>query len=232
MMRSTDCGRAWKESKQPPAFAKVPAGETGSAVDHTFWLTPGHASEPDVWFSGTSPQGVFRSADGGDTWQAFSYINDDPQYREWMGTVQDGTPDDAKMHSIIVDPRDAKHMYFGVSGGGVHETKGGGKSWQVIIDGMEVVQGYNLDPKLPTCHDRHCLHFFRPVCVTSVSPIPRVAQGYACFNRDECLPTESPCATCRFRAQCAWQVPPACSRLRQRRCWRNARAHRAWRGWI
>lgn len=157
MMRSADRGRTWKESRQPPAFARVAEGEKGRAVDHTFWLTPGHASEPGVWFAGTSPQGLFRSADGGDTWQAFSYINDDMQYREWMGTVQDGTPDGPKMHSIIVDPRDAKHMVFGMSGGGVHETKDGGKTWQVIIDGMEVVQGYNLDPKLPTCHDPHCL---------------------------------------------------------------------------
>lgn len=157
LMRSTDRGRSWKEAKQPPAFVKAPEGEKGRAVDHTFWLTPGHADEPDVWFAGTSPQGLFRSADGGDTWQAFSYINDDKQYREWMGTVQDGTPDGPKMHSIIVDPRNAKHMLFGMSGGGVHETKDGGKSWKVIINGMEVVQGYNLDPKNPTCHDPHCV---------------------------------------------------------------------------
>ena len=155
MMRSTDCGRAWKESKQPPAFAKVPAGETGSAVDHTFWLTPGHASEPDVWFSGTSPQGVFRSADGGDTWQAFSYINDDPQYREWMGTVQDGTPDGPKLHSVIVDPRDPAHLLFGMSGGGVHESRDVGLSWTPLIQGMEVVEG--MDPATITFHDPHCV---------------------------------------------------------------------------
>jgi L-2,4-diaminobutyrate decarboxylase len=34
-----------------------------------------------------------------------------------MGTVQDGTPDGPKLHSIIVDPRDPKHLYFGMSGG-------------------------------------------------------------------------------------------------------------------
>lgn len=157
LMRSTDRGRTWQESKQPPAFAKVPEGEKGRAVDHTFWLTPGHADEPGVWFAGTSPQGLFRSSDGGVTWQPFSIINDDLTYRQWMGTVQDGTPDGPKLHSIIIDPRDAKHMLFGMSGGGVHETKDGGKTWKVIIDGMEVVQGYNLDPKNPTCHDPHCL---------------------------------------------------------------------------
>ena len=157
MMRSTDRGRNWQESKQPPAFPKAPDDETGRSVDHTFWLTPGHHDEPGVWFAGTSPQGLFRSIDGGSTWQPFSPINDDLTYRKWMGTAQDGTPDGPKLHSIIVDPRDAKHMFFGMSGGGVHESRDGGKSWQVIIDGMEVVEGFNFDRNDPTFHDPHCL---------------------------------------------------------------------------
>jgi photosystem II stability/assembly factor-like uncharacterized protein len=157
VFRSTDMGKTWEEAGQPPAFAKAPEGEKGRSVDHTFWLTPAHANEPNVWYAGTSPQGLFRSVDGGETWAPFSIINDDPQYREWMGTVQDGTPDGPKLHSIIVDPRDPKHLYFGMSGGGVHESLDGGNTWRVMIDGMEVVEGYGLDPKLPTCHDPHCL---------------------------------------------------------------------------
>jgi hypothetical protein len=157
MYRSTDAGRTFKEVKQPPAFPKVAEGEKGRSVGHTFWLTPAHANEPNVWYAGTSPQGLFRTEDGGDTWAPFSTINDDPQYREWMGTVQDGTPDGPKMHSIIVDPRDPKHLYFGMSGGGVHETRDGGANWRVLIDGMEVVEGFGFDPKLPTFHDPHVL---------------------------------------------------------------------------
>jgi photosystem II stability/assembly factor-like uncharacterized protein len=157
IFRSTDMGKTWKEAAQPPAFAKAPEGEKGRSVDHTFWLTPAHANEPNVWYAGTSPQGLFRSEDGGVTWAPFSTINDDPQYREWMGTVQDGTPDGPKMHSIMIDPRDPKHMYFGMSGGGVHESLDGGTNWRVLINGMEVVQGYGLDPSIPTCHDPHCL---------------------------------------------------------------------------
>ncbi len=36
------------------------------------------ADGPEVWYAGTSPQGLFRSADGGVTWAPFSSINDDP----------------------------------------------------------------------------------------------------------------------------------------------------------
>ena len=121
VFRSIDRGRNWKEAARPPAFSKsADGGDKGRAVDHTFWLVPGPAAEPDVWYAGTSPQGLFRSADGGVTWEPFSSINDDAQYRTWMGTVQDGTPDGPKLHSIIVDPRDSAHLYIAMSSGGVH----------------------------------------------------------------------------------------------------------------
>ena len=152
IFRSTDMGKNWKEAARPPAFKKQEGGRT---VNHTFWLTPAHKNEPNVWYAGTSPQGLFRSEDGGVSWNEFSGINDDKQYREWMGTVQDGTPDGPKMHSIIVDPRDPKHLYFAMSGGGVHETLDGGKRWKPLIEGMDVVGGF--DPKTVTFHDPHCV---------------------------------------------------------------------------
>jgi photosystem II stability/assembly factor-like uncharacterized protein len=155
IMRSTDLGRTWKEAAKPPAFGPAAAGTAARAVDHTFWLAPGPADEAGAWYAGTSPQGLFRSEDGGLTWAPTSCINDDPQYRQWMGTVQDGTPDGPKLHSIIVDPRDSKHLYFAMSGGGVHESLDGGRTFAPLVDGMEVVEGF--DPNDITFHDPHCV---------------------------------------------------------------------------
>jgi len=155
MFRSTDAGKTWKEAVAPPAFPKVPEGEKGRAVGHTFWLTPCHTNEPNAWYAGTSPQGLFRSDDGGNTWRAFSYINNDPQYREWMGSVQDGTPDGPKLHSILVDPRNPKHLYFAMSGGGVHESIDGGKTFVPLVQGLDVVEGFNQ--ATITFHDPHCV---------------------------------------------------------------------------
>ena len=154
IFRSTDLGRTWNEATKPPAFGPA-AGTQARAVDHTFWLTPGPADEADVWYAGTSPQGLFRSEDGGVTWVPTSCINDDPQYRQRMGTVQDGTPDGPKLHSIIVDPRDSKHMYFAMSGGGMHESLDGGGTFAPLVEGMEVVEGF--DPAVITFHDPHCV---------------------------------------------------------------------------
>ncbi|MGQ0742709.1 MAG: WD40/YVTN/BNR-like repeat-containing protein [Alphaproteobacteria bacterium] len=155
IFRSTDYGKSWKESARPPAFAKAREGENGRAVDHTFWLTPCHANEPDAWYAGTSPQGIFRSSDGGQSWDPFTSVNDDPRMREWMGTAQEGTPDGPKMHSVIVDPRDPDHLYFGMSGGGVHESRDRGRSWKLLLDGLDVVEGF--DRSNPAVHDPHCV---------------------------------------------------------------------------
>jgi photosystem II stability/assembly factor-like uncharacterized protein len=155
IFRSTDRGKTWKEAAKPPAFQKADEGGKGRSVGHVFWLTPCHANEPNVWYAGTSPQGLFRSEDGGTTWAPFSYINEDPQYIEWMGSVQDGTPDGPKLHSIIVDPRDPRHLYFAMSGGGVHESVDGGKTFTPLVNGHDVVEGF--DPATVTFHDPHCM---------------------------------------------------------------------------
>ena len=155
IFRSTDFGATWAEAKQPPAFPKAPDGETGRAVDHTFWLTPSNASEPGVWYAGASPHGLFRSEDGGASWAPVSGLNDDPQYRVWMGGPQDGTPDGPKLHSVIVDPRDAGHLYVAMSSGGVHESRDRGASWKPLVQGLEVVGGFDVSDI--STHDPHCV---------------------------------------------------------------------------
>jgi photosystem II stability/assembly factor-like uncharacterized protein len=153
--RSTNLGKSWEEVPQPPAFSKARDGEEARGVGHTFWLQPAHESETDVWYAGTSPQGLFRSADGGRHWQPFSMINDDPQYRTWFGSPKDGTPDGPKLHSIAVDPRDPRHLYFAMSSGGIHESTDGGASFKPLIKGMEVVDGLNAANVV--FHDPHCM---------------------------------------------------------------------------
>ena len=155
IFRSHDLGKTWLEAARPPAFGPAVNGLPARSVAHTFWLAPGPDDERDMWYAGTSPQGLFRSEDGGANWAPFSVINDDPQYREWMGSVQDGTPDGPKLHSIIIDPRDARHIYFAMSGGGVHESLDGGDSFTPLVDGMEVVEGF--DTTTITFHDPHCV---------------------------------------------------------------------------
>jgi photosystem II stability/assembly factor-like uncharacterized protein len=162
VFRSTDDGKTWKEASEPPAFAKAPEGQKGRVVDHVFWLAPGHPSEPDVWYAGTSPQGLFRSEDRGDTWQSVTGFNDHPMRPQWTGGEQDGTPDGPKMHSILIDPRDANHMYLGMSSGGVFESVDKGNDWKPLNAGCRA--DFFPDPYPEYGHDPHrvLLHPLEP----------------------------------------------------------------------
>jgi photosystem II stability/assembly factor-like uncharacterized protein len=160
VFRSLDLGRTWKECASPPAFA------TGDRLERSlravFWLTPAHTNEPGVWYAGGSPQGLFRSEDGGDTWAPVSGWNDHPQWEQWAEWPEEGTPDGSMLHSINIDPRDPTHLYIGLSGGGVFESVDGGADWKPLNAGS--VATFLPDPEPEFGHDPHCvrLHPLRP----------------------------------------------------------------------
>ncbi len=162
VFRSADFGKTWQEAAQPPAFRKAPEGEKGLVLDHVFWLTPGHPSEPGVWYAGSSPQGLFRSGDAGVTWEGVAGFNQHPMRTAWTGGEQDGTPDGPKLHSILIDPRDPNHMYIGMSSGGVFESTDKGMSWKPLNKGCAADFLPIPDPEYG--HDPHCvqLHAFKP----------------------------------------------------------------------
>jgi len=182
---STDLGRTWAEAVRPPAFPKVAvaAGATagdspsetaavepasgaangpdgggaskGRAVDANFWLTPGHISQPEVWWAGTVPHGLFRSHDGGVTWDGIDGFNRNPAGVSWDAPGFFSTPDGAITHSVLIDPRDADHMYVGLSIGGLFETRDGGVHWTPLNRG--VAADFLPDPTVPYGHDPHCV---------------------------------------------------------------------------
>jgi photosystem II stability/assembly factor-like uncharacterized protein len=158
VFRSTDFGESWQEALHPPQF---PRGHRRS-VDHVFWLTPGHADEPEVWYAGTSPQGLFRSEDGGRRWDGVAGLNDHPLLDTWTGGEKDGTPDGPKLHSILIDPRDKRRMYVGMSGGGVFRSDDQGATWRPLNAGSRA--DFFPDPYPEYGQDPHrvALHPLRP----------------------------------------------------------------------
>jgi hypothetical protein len=136
----------------PPAFPTVEAkatnggsGATGNghgnghatsaiarAVSHTFWLSPGHADDPGVWWAGTSPG---LSFDRCGIWRRRGF-NEHPMYWKWC-PADGGTPDGALLNQILIDPRDARHFYIATSTGGVFESKDRARSWAPLNKNVE-----------------------------------------------------------------------------------------------
>jgi photosystem II stability/assembly factor-like uncharacterized protein len=153
LFRSTNRGREWREAAQPPSFRKAREGEAARSVDRVFWLTPGHASEPGVWYAGTAPAGLFRSEDSGNRWEPVSGFNDHPMRAQWA--PGNATPDGEFLHSILTDPRDPQHLYLGISIGGIFESTDGGRDWAPLNEGVEA--DFLPDPTVAFGHDPHCI---------------------------------------------------------------------------
>jgi hypothetical protein len=153
VFRSSDGGRSWTEASKPPAFS--PGDRLGRSVRRVFWLTPGHGSEPGVWYAGGTPQALFRSEDAGDTWSPVDGWNDHPMWETWCEWPEEQTPDGSMLHSINIDPRDANHMYLGLSGGGIFETTDGANDWHPLNRGVAMDFAPDVDAEFG--HDPHCL---------------------------------------------------------------------------
>jgi len=84
-----------------------------------------------------------------------SGFNDHPMWARWTENGADGTPDGSILHSINVDPRDPRHLYVGVSGGGVFESTDGGADWRPLNAGC--LANFKPDPLPEYGQDPHCV---------------------------------------------------------------------------
>nr|WP_218884329.1 sialidase family protein [Burkholderia guangdongensis] len=103
------------------------------SLEQIWTLEPGGLDEPCTLWAGTIPGGLFRSNDAGESWTLNRELWDHPNRREWMG----GGYDHAGIHSVMVDPRDSRHVTIGVSSGGVWQTADGGATWRPTTRGMK-----------------------------------------------------------------------------------------------
>ncbi|MCZ6598523.1 MAG: glycosyl hydrolase [Planctomycetota bacterium] len=162
VFRSKNGGRTWKEARRPPKFGqgrKATRGKQkdtrGLSVKACFWLSPGHADEPGVWYVGTAPVGIFRSTDDGETWKGLKGFNESPDWGRWTFGGNNETPGGSLLHSIQIDPRDEKHMYASMSIGGTFESHDRGRSWNPLNKG--VAMDFMPGPAGEFGHDPHCM---------------------------------------------------------------------------
>ncbi len=143
--RSGDGGRSWEVLPTAPHHDR-PAGDPG--LQAIWYLAPGHGSEPDVLFAGIQPAGLFVSRDRGASWEPCRGLNEHPTRSTWQ-PAKGGLA----LHSIYVDPRDARRVYAAVSAGGVYRTDDGGATWKPVNRGVRA-------DYLPVTHAEsgHCVH--------------------------------------------------------------------------
>src|SRR5918992_671392 len=108
-----------------PAFPE----DADAAVERIWVIQPGE--EDGVLWAGVAPAALFRSEDGGRTWELNRPLWDVPSRPEWQGGGGG-----LCLHSICTWPNDPQRMAVGISAAGVWLTDDGGGSWRPGIKGL------------------------------------------------------------------------------------------------
>jgi hypothetical protein len=163
MQRSDDGGKSWTAVGNEFSYD----GVTGThqwydGTPHPWefarvWhLEPSH-TDPDVVLAGVEDAALFRSSDGGHTWQELSGLRGHGSGPHW----QPGAGGMC-LHTIIVDPRDADRMYVAISAAGAFRTTDGGKTWQPINRGLQSEGIPDPEADVGHCVHRIAMHPDRP----------------------------------------------------------------------
>jgi hypothetical protein len=154
MQRSSDGGKTW-----------APVGNKfvyeGTAGTHQWYDGTAHPWEfKRVWhlepsltdagtvYAGVEDAALFRSSDGGETWQELAGLRGHgtgPRWQPGAGGLC--------LHTILLDPSDPGRMYIAISAAGAFRTDDRGVNWKPITRGLH--SKYLPDP---TAEIGHCIH--------------------------------------------------------------------------
>jgi photosystem II stability/assembly factor-like uncharacterized protein len=130
VLRSTDLGKKFKETKSAPNFPK----DDGRSLANIWSLEAGY-DKKDL-LCGAEPASLFRSSDGGDSWEMITGISNHEHARKW----QPGNGG-LCMHTIL---RDGNRLHLGISTGGHYLSEDGGQTFTAANQGVGA--GFAPDP--------------------------------------------------------------------------------------
>ena len=187
IQRSDDGGKTWHQPGTPAgadskAPEGVPAGESNKFVYDTssesgkpltthqwydgtqhpwqfkrVWHLEPSLKDPDVVYAGAEDASLFRSSDGGQSWQELAGLRghvSGPQWSPGAGGMC--------LHTILIDPLNHNRIFVAISAAGSFRTDDGGKTWKPINRGLR--SEYIPDPhaEVGHCVHRIALHPSRP----------------------------------------------------------------------
>jgi len=163
IQRSNDGGKTWEPVGNQFAYVGEPGTHQwydGTSRPWAFkrvWHLEPSLSEPDTVYAGIEDAALFRSADGGQSWQELPGLRghgSGPRWQPGAGGLC--------LHTILFDPSNARRMFIAISAAGAFRTDDAGDTWQPINRGL--VSQYIPDPKAEVGHCVHriAMHQSRP----------------------------------------------------------------------
>ncbi|HEV2105573.1 MAG TPA: sialidase family protein [Candidatus Eisenbacteria bacterium] len=163
IQRSDDGGRTWEPVGNKFVYDGVPGTHQwydGTAHPWEFkrvWHLEPSLTDPDTVLAGVEDAALFKTTDGGRTWNELSGLRGHGSGPHW-------SPGAGGMclHTILQDPGDPKRVYVAISAAGAFRSDDGGAHWKPINKGL--VSKHIPDPNAEVGHCVHriALHPARP----------------------------------------------------------------------
>ena len=163
MQRSDDGGETWEAVGNEFDYDGVPG--THQWYDGTphpwefkrVWSLEPAPDDPDTVFAGVEDAALFRSRDGGESWQELSGLRGHGSGQHW----QPGAGG-LCLHTILLDPQNHDRMFVAISAAGAFRSEDDGASWQPINRGLHSDMMPDPEAEVGHCVHRIAMHPSRP----------------------------------------------------------------------
>ena len=186
IQRSDDGGKTWFQPGTPPGETTTPEGtpkgdsnkftydtsaETGKPLTTHQWydgtqhpwefkrvwhLEPS-LSDPDTVYAGVEDAALFRTTNGGRTWEELSGLRGHGTGPKW----QPGAGGMC-LHTILLDPTVKGRMFIAISAAGAFRSDDAGKTWKPINQGLKSQYIPSPEAEVGHCVHRIAQHKSRP----------------------------------------------------------------------
>jgi photosystem II stability/assembly factor-like uncharacterized protein len=163
MQRSDDGGATWNPVGNAFAYDGVPG--THQWYDGTphpwefarVWHIEPSLTDPDVAYAGVEDAALFKTTDGGATWNELSGLRKHGSGPHW----QPGAGGMC-LHTILLDPKDPERIFVAISAAGAFRSDDAGASWTPINKGLRSAQIPDEDAEVGHCVHNLAMHPSRP----------------------------------------------------------------------
>jgi hypothetical protein len=163
IQRSNDGGQTWEAMGNKFTYE----GVTGTHLwyDNTphpwefarVWHLEPSLTDPDTIYAGVEDAALFRSLNGGQTWQELPGLRTHASASSW----QPGAGGMC-LHTILLDPSHPDRMFIAISAAGAFRSDDEGKTWRPINRGLRSEQIPNPTAEVGHCVHRIAMHRSRP----------------------------------------------------------------------
>src|SRR5712671_5878879 len=168
---SDDGGKTWQPPGTKPEDLMTPEGMPkgesnmflyeGEVGTHKFydgtqhpwefkriWHLEPSLTDPDTVYAGAEDAALFKSVDGGQTWQELSGLRGHGSGSRWAPGAGGMC-----LHTILLDPANQARMFIAISAAGAFRSSDAGQTWQPINQGL---RSQHIPD--PTAEVGHCVH--------------------------------------------------------------------------